>query len=90
MPRQQRRAILDVALVVAMEAKQDSCNATLYHMDFTLTQEQLAQLQMRSQQDETKKTYAFWETQPVAQFTEDASTSQSLEVIVHVKHTSLP
>ncbi|BDA48372.1 Glycylpeptide N-tetradecanoyltransferase 1 [Coccomyxa sp. Obi] len=42
-------------------------------------QEQLVQLQMRSQQDETKKTYAFWETQPVAQFTEDASTSQSLE-----------
>lgn len=44
-------------------------------------QEQLVQLQLRSQQGETKKTYAFWETQPVAQFTEDASTLQSLEVI---------
>lgn len=40
----------------------------------------MLQLHMRSQQDETKKKYAFWETQPVAQFSEEPSTSQSLEV----------
>ncbi|CAL8463739.1 g3273 [Coccomyxa elongata] len=42
-------------------------------------QEQLVKLQLRSQQGETKKTYAFWETQPVAQFKEDGNTLQILE-----------
>ncbi|KAK9917820.1 hypothetical protein WJX75_008609 [Coccomyxa subellipsoidea] len=42
-------------------------------------QEQLLNTHLRAQHDETKKTYAFWETQPVAQFTEDTSTSQTLQ-----------
>lgn len=45
-----------------------------------IAQEQMIQMHLRSQQEDMKKTYAFWETQPVAQFTEDASTSQTLEV----------
>ncbi len=43
-------------------------------------QDQLDSLQLDQQGNEPKKSYAFWETQPVAQFNERASNNASTEV----------
>ena len=54
------------------------CNPHCY---LATLQEQLAELHMGMRPTEKpKKTYAFWETQPVAQFDEHPSTSESEEV----------
>ena len=52
-------------------------------------QEQMSGLQLQQQPNEPKQSYAFWETQPVAQFKEDLTSSAAAQVCL-VSSTAIP
>ena len=62
--------------------KHGPCNQLNGSVSLQGIQDQLGSLQLDQQGNNPKKSYAFWETQPVAQFNEEASSSTSVAVSI--------